>query len=498
MTAPATPPTTTRHDSWSGALGPASQSVIDSPTRAQLVSLPQWLSENEAGALVVNSGIAHRIVWAPAEDAVAAGYSVEGAEGATDLCEVAVEALGAARALGGAWIWPVTTTDTEELAKPIGPGPHKVVAVHVVSADEAMPVLWDTDPMSPTWGRPLTLQVTPQRTGMASASRVIHASRLCYVPGLRSWGSQRTAREGYDLSALDVYRSAIDGIEEVWQSTSRLMVRRAIPWIKLAGVRDSFTTSQESGLTSRMRGIVGRMTTEALIWLGEGDETGWTAPPLTGTQESMAAMVSRLSAVEGIPVTVLMGQAPGGLTTDDAAGRRTYAALLERQRGAVEPALLQVYAIALGPGDRSLVWGPADAPSAKEAAELSLAYAQRDALGITSGAITPDESRARYAEAVERPSPVLEAPVGAVTDPSARDPDGASVAPGAEKAADTALNGAQVQAANAVISSVAEGKLPRESGVAMLARFFNMPIADAEQIMGSVGRTFTVPDASTE
>lgn len=418
MTTPAPAPTTTRHDAWSGALGPASQSVIDSPTRAQLVSPPQWLSETEAGALVVNSGIAHRIVWGPSEDAVAAGYSVEGAEGATDLREVAVEALGAARALGGAWIWPVTTTDSEALSKPLSPGPHKVEAVHVVGADEALPVLWDTDPMSPTWGRPLTLQVTPQRVGMASASRMIHASHLCYVPGLRSWGSQRTAREGYDLSALDVYRSAIDGIEEVWQSTSRLMVRRAIPWIKLSEVRDAVVGGQASGLTERMRGIVGRMTTEALIWLGEGDEAGWSAPPLTGTQESMAAMVSRLSAVEGIPVTVLMGQAPGGLSTDDAAGRRSYASLLERVRGAVEPALLQVYAIALGPGQRSLVWGPADAPSAKEEADLSLQYAQRDALLVTASVISPEESRARYAEAVEKPQPVLEAPVGTVTDPS--------------------------------------------------------------------------------
>jgi hypothetical protein len=158
-----------------------------------------------------------------------------------------------------------------------------------------------------------------------------------------------------------------------------------------------------------MRGIVGRMTTEALIWLGEGDEAGWTAPPLTGTQESMASMVSRLSAVEGIPSTVLMGQSPGGLSTDDAAGRRSYAALLGRVRGAIEPALLQVYAIALGPGTRSIQWGPADAPSAKEAAELSESYARRDALLVSTAAITPDESRGRFDGPVEQPMPVLNA-----------------------------------------------------------------------------------------
>jgi hypothetical protein len=104
-----------------------------------------------------------------------------------------------------------------------------------------------------------------------------------------------------------------------------------------------------------------------------------------------------------------MGQSPGGLSTDDAAGRRSYAALLGRVRGSVEGALLRVYEIGLGPGDRAIAWGPADAPSAAEAADLSLKYAQRDALAVTSGAITPEESRARYADEVERSGPVLNA-----------------------------------------------------------------------------------------
>ena len=59
-----------------------------------------------------------------------------------------------------------------------------------------------------------------------------------------------------------------------------------------------------------------------------------------------------------------------------------------------------------------------------------------------------------------------------------------------ERAADTALNGAQVQAAQDVISSVAARELPRETGVAMLVEFFNIDAARAEKVMGPVGRTF--------
>jgi hypothetical protein len=58
-----------------------------------------------------------------------------------------------------------------------------------------------------------------------------------------------------------------------------------------------------------------------------------------------------------------------------------------------------------------------------------------------------------------------------------------------DKAA-TALNGAQVQAAQAIIMSVAAGALPRDSGVSMLVEFFQLSRDAAEAIMGTIGRGF--------
>jgi hypothetical protein len=56
-----------------------------------------------------------------------------------------------------------------------------------------------------------------------------------------------------------------------------------------------------------------------------------------------------------------------------------------------------------------------------------------------------------------------------------------------------AMNGAQVQAAQGIVTSVAKGELPRATGVAMLVQFFNMPEDAAEKMMGEVGRSFTMP-----
>lgn len=61
-----------------------------------------------------------------------------------------------------------------------------------------------------------------------------------------------------------------------------------------------------------------------------------------------------------------------------------------------------------------------------------------------------------------------------------------------------ALNGAQVQAAQGIIASVAKGELPRDTGVQMLIQFFNMPSEAADALMGEVGRSFTIsaPEAT--
>lgn len=65
-------------------------------------------------------------------------------------------------------------------------------------------------------------------------------------------------------------------------------------------------------------------------------------------------------------------------------------------------------------------------------------------------------------------------------------------------AADTALNGAQVQAAAAIVQQVALRQLPRESGVAQLVEFFNITQERAERIMGAVGRSFFIEPAQAE
>ncbi|MAH44640.1 hypothetical protein CMI37_02375 [Candidatus Pacearchaeota archaeon] len=62
--------------------------------------------------------------------------------------------------------------------------------------------------------------------------------------------------------------------------------------------------------------------------------------------------------------------------------------------------------------------------------------------------------------------------------------------------AQVVLNGAQVTAAQGIVTSVALGDLPRDSGLSMLVEFFGIPYDAANRIMGTVGLGFVSATAA--
>lgn len=65
------------------------------------------------------------------------------------------------------------------------------------------------------------------------------------------------------------------------------------------------------------------------------------------------------------------------------------------------------------------------------------------------------------------------------------------------KVADTALNGAQVTAASQIVEKVANGLLPRDSGISQLVFFFQLSPEQAEAVMGAAGTPGFVPTGTS-
>ncbi len=103
----------------------------------------------------------------------------------------------------------------------------------------------------------------------------------------------------------------------------------------------------------------------------------------------------------------------------------------------------------------------------------------------TAGALTwtPDDEN----EARER---LGLAPLEEDTDLAATPAVVAPAATGTESVQDTALNGAQVSALLEIITSVVDGRLPRDSAIQVIASSFQLPPERAEKLLGTVGKGF--------
>jgi hypothetical protein len=142
---------------------------------------------------------------------------------------------------------------------------------------------------------------------------------------------------------------------------------------------------------------------------------------------------------------------------------------------------LEAVGLAMPDEVQETVLGPDGLPVSQDAQALAGAEFEQ-AASPEAEAASPAEAGPEAAGDVSVPAP-SDAPAapGESTEPIA--------APGAA-VPDVSLNGAQVEAAKAIVADVAAGLLPRESGVAMLRHFFSLPRESAEEIMGSVGESF--------
>lgn len=309
-------------------------------------------------AFMSRSGLAHRAVWMVPEDALAHGWRTDadaekhksGQDITRDLDadlnveSAMMEAGGLARQKGGAWLWPVVDAEEGAWRKKAPPGPHNVSALHVLTADDVTPRKWEDDPLSPGWMRPSVVDITVVRDGHQATYFGVHTSWLIYVPGAPCSPRQTRRRQGYEVSTLSLYREAIEDYDSGGRSIAKLMDRLSYFYVNIKDAASKVTGGDSDGVTDALQMLKEGMKTAGLLVLLDEDTAGWDGPSLGGVKDSLTALAERVSSIEGIPLTLLLGQAPGGLGTDGESGRRSYSGLLTRyRRHRATPVLLKLY-----------------------------------------------------------------------------------------------------------------------------------------------------------
>jgi phage-related protein (TIGR01555 family) len=371
------------------------------------------LTDQELEDLYVGDDFAARIVGAIPEDALRQGITIEGdPEGELaalvdelDVCGKVAEAWTWGRLYGGGAI-VLGFADSADPAEPleeerVTPGSLRFLLV--VDKRDLDPVSWVSDVTDPRFGEVelYRVTVTAGRAGYVEQP-LVHASRVIRFGGVLTSRRRKDQRNGWDDSVLrrcwEILRDA--GLN--WQSAGNALsdLSQAV-----YGVKDMAKMIQ-AGQRERLQDLMGdmdlrRSASRAIMVDAEHERFEQVGKAnLSAVPPLLEQTWKRVAAAAEMPLTVLMGQSPAGLSaTGESDTRGWYDTIqAERQRVAV-PALtrlLRIIARSAQPKgvDPDEIW--VSFPSLyqltpAEESTLRNQQAQTDATYISAGVLLPQE-----------------------------------------------------------------------------------------------------------
>lgn len=384
---------------------------------------------------------------------------------------------------------------------------------------------WYNNPLAPKFGQVSHYLLTPQVANGVSTNE-IHESRMLIFQGtsvsngkaLRGSGAGPGWGDSIFIRIMDIIRD----FQSTWAGVNILLQDFAPPVLKIKGLA-KLLASNTSGhsLAARAEALDQARSIARTTILDSEEEFSRQSVSVAGLAEVVEQLALRLAAAADMPVSLLMGQSPSGLNATGEANTKWFFdqvrakqkfQLLHQLRKLVQLIMLSKDGPTNGvePDNWSVTFRPLQQTTEKENAEIREIQSRVDATYITNQVVTSQEiAKSRfggdeYSTATQidvdlrdemlADEELQENQLGVSVDEPAQ---GETVASGeaVAAAADTALNGAQVTSAVGIVSAVAAGQLPRESGLAMLESFFNLERAQAVKVMGSVGAGFT-PDVT--
>lgn len=421
------------------------------------------------------------------------------------------------RSTGESRLWIVTSSGLKGLDRPLRRS-EKVMAIHRLDRREFWPEVWETDVLSPFYGRPIIYTVQPTRPGITAPPVRVHASRLLDFYGHDLAPSEHGAEAWGDRDAVaQVIWSALSGLDTTTASGARIAAELMLSVFKISGTAGVGTSDQAESLIERIRGTNLMKSISNSIYLGA--EEGFERQPanVTGYRDLSDQARIMLSAVDGTPQTLLFGMAPAGFNTDGESWQEMwYADVAEHQATRYTDHLLTLARQISGSDDVELTFRPLSEMDDLERASVRLSVVQADRIEMEDGVLTAAERRARYstgkftaefegglAEVAEAGEPAF------VVDPEDEEAARAMVeavmatgaapqAEGAEEPADAPAPQAEASAAREPLmvgqitammepaARVAGNTLPRESAQAILEVGVALSPEEARRVLNPV------------
>lgn len=547
-----------RADGWGNVLSGVG-TARDKRTHAFHRTNP--LPHAEAEDLYRGNDLAGKLVDKLVDEALRKGVNinVKGDSDIGEAIDAQIDELEGLEKIGEAWKWArafggslllMGADDGREPSEPLQEDAiRRVKWLSVVDRSEVYPARFNSDPQSKGYGLPSHYVIHPAFSagGHLRGGSVVHASRVIRFDGVPLPRRLAQTNQGWGDSVLVRAHEVLRDFGLTWAAAAALMQDFAQAVFEMEGLAEALKHNRGEEVKRRLEIMdVSRSVLRAIV-VSKGESFRREATPLSGLPEVLQQFMLRLAATGDMPVSILFGQAPAGLNAtgegDHESWRNTTASaqtnyLRRRLNQFVRLLLLAKDGPTRGeePDNWKVSFPPLKELSEKERAEIRESQSRTDTAYISAQVLSPEEVaksrfggdewsgetqldeelRAEFGVPSELddapPAPAAESEAAPAepekpaqtkaTEPAA--PEEKQGDPGptpahVPEAVDptSALNGAQVTALLETVARVAKGEIPRETGVAIIAASFPLTEAQADKIMGSVGRGF-VPAAPEE
>ncbi|MBP6829486.1 MAG: DUF1073 domain-containing protein [Deltaproteobacteria bacterium] len=470
------------------------------------------LSDEMLEALYTGDPYANRICRVVPEEALRQGYRVKTGDSTEETAIGAhLDHWRVTSHLTAAWTWSrafgggvvfVGADDGRDPSEPLDEAAIRSVRFLVVAdRRDLVPLTWCTDDESQRYGEPETYSFTRLSSGGASEVVIVHASRLIRFEGALTTRRRRTQLRGWGESELQRIYDVLSKFNGAWESTSTLLYQGSIGVLSMKNLFSMMAADKRDVLKTRLDMMdLAMSSTRNVLIDAEGESfTRTEVGALAGLAAVLDKFLLLLSGAAEIPVTILMGQSPAGLSaTGESDVRWFYDRIKSAQTSTLTPCLLRLIRLlclakdgptkGVVPAKLAVEFAPLWQMTPLELADLRQKQATTDGIYIDKQVVTADEVGASRFRP-EGWSPETTIDLGAREAAMAADADAAQLTAG------QGAPGADVDAAAGIVAKVAAREIPRDAGVALLAAQGMAPEA-AEAVMGSAGVTFfTAPEA---
>lgn len=397
-----------RVDSWQNLFTGAGVRNRDKKLSSTFAAT-EALSEKELNALYRGNGFAKKIIDLPAKEMTREWFTVDG--DTDNLIVQYFETIGIRKKitkllkwsrLFGGGIGIMGLDDGGELDTKLDEnGIRSLQFLHVF--DRFRVNFTDTDlysdPKNEKFGLPEYFIVSP-RAGMPFK---VHESRVLSLHGLDTPLTE-TRNSGWGDSALLSMYTQLRNLGVTYSATADIVESFEELVISIDNLQQLVAAGKESVVKKRLELLDLSRSTLNTTLLDAKEKFEKKSSTVTGLDKLIEQQALALSAVSGIPATLLLGKSPAGLSaTGDSDIRQWYDNIAASQEDDLKPILERLVRVTMltkdGPTkgveleDWSIKFTPLWQPTEKETAETRKIIAETDDIYITNQVLDPQEIR---------------------------------------------------------------------------------------------------------